>query len=525
VTEILEPGDELRKKLHPHVLKRLEEWRAEIKQKIPEVAELTIEEINADVSRYLEDAEKTELQRHHNEILRWLKSCIGVGSSSHYSPIYSTGVISSMLNFERLLQKAYERKAAEAEKEQKRKAAYKALNVPEGDAKKYLRNEEYAEFVDSIPGAIDAYLTEGRYYAMDKRARPYLVSVARIKNLRREEEAKAIATRQASRFNKELNRAIAKLKERLHTEKQNPGRYFKEKRPISQKLYSCLSREQKKHVFQKVEEMAQEELKTLALEPYREFVKWENKHYYRLSPKADYVFDEMPCLAFSFEIEAVVESKIQLSPLSKVFGDYRLTLPVLNDGSDWIELQVPVGLGVYYQYFSSAELPTIPWQTIPLTLLTSLIRGETEPPGVTILEASQSTVIYRIKDFTKEVIIPAIFADFLKTAGTIDGMVSVGIVTQEVGSIVQRKLTEVEAAPMKQTSESTRTGSYSDEEFISKMARLSYSRKDSEILLQHIPRGLSLDEALKWSLEHYRAVIAGNHSAGNSQPPKASYTD
>jgi len=90
---------------------------------------------------------------------------------------------------------------------------------------------------------------------------------------------------------------------------------------------------------------------------------------------------------------------------------------------------------------------------------------------------------------------------------------------------VQRKLPDVGATPMKQTLESTRTGGYSDEEFVSKMARLSYSKKDSEILLQHIPRGLSLDEALKWSLEHYREVIAGNHSTGNSQPPKASYTD
>ena len=60
-----------------------------------------------------------------------------------------------------MLQKAYERKAVEAQKEQKRKAAYEALNVPQGDAKKYLGKEEYSEFVDSIPGAIDAYLTEG----------------------------------------------------------------------------------------------------------------------------------------------------------------------------------------------------------------------------------------------------------------------------------------------------------------------------------------------------------------------------
>ena len=525
MAEILEPDDELRKKLHPHALKRLEEWRAEIKQKIPEVAELTMEEINADVSRYLEDAERTELQRYHDEILRWLGSCIGVDGSSPYSPICATWVITSMFNFVWLLQKAYERKVTEARKYQKRKAAYEALDVPEGDAKKYLGKEEYSEFVDSIPGAIDAYLNEGEHHVMDKRAQPYLILVAKIKSLRRQDEAKSNAIRQAYRFNKELNQATEKLKEKLHTGKQNPSKNFKEKRTISQKLYSCLSREQRQYISQKVEEIAQEELKTLMLEPYREFVKWENKHYYRLSPKADYVLDGMPCLAFSFEIESVVESEIRLTPGSKSFGGYSFSLPEIDRGSYRIELQGPVGLGFYYQYCSCAELPTIAWQNVPLTLVTGLIRGEIEPPGVTIIEASQSTVIYKVENSEKEVIIPAIFSEFLKTAGGIDGMVTMGIITHEVADIVQRKLTEVRAVLMKQTSQSTQPGSYSNEEFISKMAELSYSGKDSEILLQHIPRDLGLDEALKWSLEHYREIIVGNHSVGNSLPPKVSYTD
>jgi hypothetical protein len=176
-------------------------------------------------------------------------------------------------------------------------------------------------------------------------------------------------------------------------------------------------------------------------------------------------------------------------------------------------------------HFAASRLPSIFWQRIPLLLIASLTSGEIESPGVTILEVSKSAVIYRINNFKKEIIIPAIFSAFLKAAGGIDGMVSMGIMTHTVANIVQRKLTEVEAAPMEQTSESTRTSGYSDEEFVSEMARLSYSRKDSEILLQHIPGGLSLDEALKWSLEHYREVIVENHSAGNSQPPKASYTD
>ncbi len=79
--------------------------------------------------------------------------------------------------------------------------------------------------------------------------------------------------------------------------------------------------------------------------------------------------------------------------------------------------------------------------------------------------------------------------------------------TQEVAKIVRRKLAEVGTASMKETSEGAQPPSYSNEKFISKMVELSYSKKDSEILLQHIPRDSGLDEALKWSLEHYREII------------------
>ncbi len=149
-------------------------------------------------------------------------------------------------------------------------------------------------------------------------------------------------------------------------------------------------------------------------------------------------------------------------------------------------------------------------------LIASLTHGETEPPGATVLETSKSTVIYRLENFKNEIIIPIIFIDFLKAARGIEGMMSMGIMTQEVAHIVQRKLTEVGATPMKQTLESAQPGRYSKEEFISKMAGLSFSRKDSEILLQHIPKDLGLDEALKWSLEHYPRIVLRNDGADNS---------
>ncbi len=91
-------------------------------------------------------------------------------------------------------------------------------------------------------------------------------------------------------------------------------------------------------------------------------------------------------------------------------------------------------------------------------------------------------------------------------------MASIGVMSQKVVDIVQGEVTEVGAAPRKQISESVQLTAWSNEDFHSKMAELYYSRKVSDVLLQHIPKGLSLDEAVKWSLEHYSKIIAENGS-------------
>ncbi|MBA7682478.1 hypothetical protein ES703_90828 [subsurface metagenome] len=253
--------------------------------------------------------------------------------------------------------------------------------------------------------------------------------------------------------------------------------------------------------------MVKEELDELVSGELSDFIGWKHTRYYRLLPTVDYVLDDIPCLDFSFDTEVVLEAEIWLKPRQKTFGGYVFDLSVIEGKNYPVRLQHPKSLGYYYVHFAASKLPSTFWQRIPLLLIASLAEGETEPPGVTILEASKSAVIYRIRNFKKEVIIPAIFIDFLKAAGGIGGIVSMGIMTEEVADIVQSKLTEVGTAPMKQTSEGRQPNSYSNEEFISKMAELSYSKKDSEILLQHIPRDLGLDEALKWSLEHYREII------------------
>ncbi len=428
---------------------------------------------------------------------------------------------------QRRREEAAEAERREKEEKERWRAARKAVKPPVDDAERYLdKPEEYDKFIQAAREAIEVYLEKREDYLHDSRTFDYRRWLWKI-NYRKEEERRKLAAIASARlFSYSLNEKINKLNASLHVHKQSTTKYFsKDSRYTGQRFYDLLSLEDRKDLFDAVQAMVKERLNKLVFGELSDFIDWKHTQYYRLLPIVDYVLDDIPCLDFSFDTEVVVEAEIWLKPGQKTFGDYVSDLPVIEENNHSASLQEPKFLGYYYIHVAASKLPSTFWQRIPLLLIAGLTGGETEPPGVAILEASQSMTIYRIKNFKKEVIIPTIFSDFLKTAGGIDGMVTMGIVTQEVASIVRRKLAEVGIAPMKQTSESTQPSNYSKEDFISKMAALSYPRKDSEILLQHVPKDSGLDEALKWSLEHYREVIAGNRSTGNSQPPKASYTD
>jgi hypothetical protein len=357
-------------------------------------------------------------------------------------------------------------------------------------------------------------------YTEDSRANDYLFYCDLIKRRKDEEQRKLAAKVNARLYSGSLNQQIEKLKARLHIKKQGLVKYFsKDSRYKGQRFLSLLSPDDKKELLDITEEMVKEKLAELLLGELAEFISWTYEPYYRFLPTVDYKLNGVHCLNIWFETEIVAEVEIWLKPRKKSFGGYTFKLPVIGQGNYSIELQEPKFLGFHYIHFATSTLPATFWQRMPLSLIKSLDDSVGEPNGITIIEASENAVTYRIKNFEKDVIIPGIFIDFLKAVGGIEGMVNRGIMTQEVASIVRRKLTEVGTVPVKQTPESTQPSNYSKEDFISKMAALSYPRKDSEILLQHVPKYLGLDEALKWSLEHYREIM-GNHSVGGSLTPK-----
>jgi len=137
---------------------------------------------------------------------------------------------------------------------------------------------------------------------------------------------------------------------------------------------------------------------------------------------------------------------VWLKPGQKIFGGYLFNLPWKQEKGYSIPQQEPEFLGYDYVLLGPEDLGGYGyWQTIPLVLIAGLMRGELEPDGTTILEASERNITYSIKGFADEIVIPEPFAGYLRQIGKIDQMVSMGILDQRVASIVEKTLGQSEA--------------------------------------------------------------------------------
>ncbi|MFC1994919.1 hypothetical protein ACFLVK_00740 [Chloroflexota bacterium] len=151
----------------------------------------------------------------------------------------------------------------------------------------------------------------------------------------------------------------------------------------------------------------------------------------------------MPYLDFTFDVFAVVEVRVCLKPGQKTFGDYLFNLPWREEKGNHVPLKQPEFLGYHYLVLTPQDLGHSFWQSIPLALLVWLFQGGTKPPGITISKASDDSTTYRVQRFKGEVDIPDKFAGYLKTIGSVDGIVSTGIITEKVGGIVKNELAEL----------------------------------------------------------------------------------
>lgn len=475
----LTPEDE--KRLHPEALKWFNARRAEIQFEVP------LEELgDDDLNTFLSDDEKREFTRCKDEIAKGLHGCINKDAVSP-DPVTNATIGLSLVTFQvnslspmhrigLLLKNVHQRKGVKAKQEQmerdeedrrnreqaeaeRRKkedeerwwAAYKELNMPADDASKYLKSQEHEEFADSILGAVDAYLVKGKSYILDTRADDYLAWISVINNRRKKEQEKITANLAAQEYNERLNKEIARLKSVLCPSKTDLTALFEKK--IRDKRYTgrnfdyVLSAEEKGNFDSTLVSIANKRLAQLIPNNLCQFIDIPST-YYRLYfplPSTNYSSEGIACLDFCFDIFATAYAEIWLKPVQKTFGGYIFNLSWREEKGYSVMLQEPELLGYYNTVFAPEDLGGyVFWESIPLVLLRGLLNGEAKPAGTTISAASDGMITYKVQKLKGKITILDSFAGYLRSIGSIDEMVSMGIMTDKVADIVRSESRELE---------------------------------------------------------------------------------
>lgn len=353
-----------------------------------------------------------------------------------------------------------ERERREKEKEERWHAAYRAVHPPL-DAWIYLNQPgEQEKFKKAIRKAVLVYLEKGAEYLDDTRIFDYrwlLDTINRRKgeeirkvNQRKEEKRReTTAQSQAQEYNKRLNSEIAGLKQSLcHNEKDHSG-YFQEQvndaRYVGYSFNHILTDEDRQAFDKTLISIATRELDKLVAKDFRQFIDSECWRTYFLLPSVDYSSNGVPCLDFTFDVFAVVETRVWLKSGQKSFSGYTFQFPWRGEKGHSILVQEPEFLGYHYHILTPSDLSGyVFWQSVPLVLLKGLLNGETKPAGTTISVASDGNITYRIPKFKEDVAIPDSFAWYMKKIGTIDGMLSMGIISKKVAGIIESELCQLQ---------------------------------------------------------------------------------
>jgi len=454
MTDIFSLGSKHKERLTPHALKRFNDWQERILTEVPQVRQLTTEQLDTHLDSYLRDDEKVEFNKCVDDIAEWLFKCMDVGDR-YFPCAYDTEVIDPMPRIQSLIRQAYQRSEAERRKKEYDErwcAAFVSIEPPVDDAKKYLNATEHDKFILAMGEAIDTYLEEGTAYLADAQSFDYRWWLNEIQERKKKEAREMEATNKALEYNRRLKQEIANLTARLDHKQRDLGSYFRSKiqdgRYTSHNFDYVLSKKDQTNFDDSLVSMANKRLEQLCPEDLHQFIvlpSQYNRRYYPL-PSATYSFEGVPSLDFSFDIFVVAYSEVWLKPTKVSLDGYKFILPWIRDDNGSPLLREAKFLGCYYLLLGPEDLgDPVFWETIPLVLIKGLLNGETRPDGCAISAASDSDTTYMVQGFGEEVDVPDKFAKYLKSIGSMDKMIEMGVMTKKVGNIVKAALSEMEA--------------------------------------------------------------------------------
>jgi hypothetical protein len=372
-----------------------------------------------------------------------------------YFPLACDGhVIDPMIQIESLIIETYRRAEAERRKkeyDERWGAAFVSIKPPVDAAKKYLNSKEHDDFILAMGKAVDAYLEKGAAYLADARAFNYCRWLERIQERKKEEAQELQAIDEASNYNHRINQEIRELTSQLDNERRDLVDYFQaniqDKRYTNYHFDYVLSQENEINLDATLFSVANKRLEQLLSNDLRYFISLPSR-YYRLYfplPIATYRLEKVPCIDIGFDVFAAAYAEVWIKPGIKKFNGYEFDLPWMEETNYLVRLEKARFLAYHHLVLAPENLGGyVFWKSIPLILLRGLLNGETRPDGCTLSAASDSVTVYRIPGFEGEVELSDEFVEYLKSIGSIDEMIRMGIMSEKVGDIVRVALSEAE---------------------------------------------------------------------------------
>lgn len=511
LASIINLKPEYEDQLHPYALKRYHSFLDEVDDLFSQ-EQLTAE----DLKLYLSEEEQVESYTHATEIAEWLVKCRKDSSeASLVVYLYSMAPYYSMSRFKAVLKTALERKlekvrqetekkerqARQEAEQQRRVAVLKEIDPPLSDAKKYLTPKEYEKFLSSLPGAIDAYLSRDEkvesyspgIWLLNSKAFDYSYWILIIKERKEEERRQKQAQIKHDQYVDRLSAAVEKFKVELSKSKKP-----KFVHPPELKKYEpdnwC---ELEVPTNQQIQKWAESKIFKRLPEILTNLTKWKLDLQSQVVPRAVYeVVDSIPCLTWYFDTYILVTASLELKKCVIRERHPYYTADVQGEGEK---------LGVLY--LEQPEWLTPGIFTTPIALLSLLVKGDLEAPGITVIEHDYLSTTFVIQGFEEEV---EIYDDFRKYIGDIakdkplaEILLAKGLIDKDTAKLVEEKV----KLPLPQVLGAGHTFS-DDSDVKTALEGMGYKNGDIEVAMEDAP--LSLEMSLEEKVEAVLKFLDSN---------------
>jgi len=134
-----------------------------------------------------------------------------------------------------------------------------------------------------------------------------------------------------------------------------------------------------------------------------------------------------------------------------------------------------------------------------------LMQGQISGKGPIVLRSNTTEIVYQVKKFPDEIVIPKSFMKWLTGLGSFQRMLDMKRIDKDTFDIIQGEMSNLSAAtqPAPKTAEETWTW----EKYKNSLSRLGYKTDEQKMLWKNVPEGFTLKEAVRWSKENAERIL------------------